>query len=110
MIRNQRQHSVGLPVDVSRDLVARLQRFLRPAAPAEIVRAHPFEPPGVEAALCVRDDVGRPYYRARTDLDVLAVLETEPGAEPQTTFLLTGFASTYLLYWVLLTSDLSAPV
>jgi site-specific DNA recombinase len=27
-------------------------------------------------------DVGRPYYRARTDLDVLAVLETEPGAEP----------------------------
>jgi hypothetical protein len=27
-------------------------------------------------------DVGRPYYRARTDLDVLAILETEPEPNP----------------------------
>ena len=31
----------------------------------------------------VKPDRGRPYYRARTNLDVLAVLDGEPGAQPE---------------------------
>jgi len=30
-----------------------------------------------------RPEVGRPYYLARTNLDVLAILEDDPGANPK---------------------------